>query len=219
MEEVKSANKELSTNRRKSITHIISGIILINGFNIFYSILDIGSGMFIYGNIFEAIELGNINGDENSHYIKVIYLVVMLLGYMQYSQGISRINKTLDTVGRNALIKVLCGVSISFVAVIFVTVFPMPLVVAILQLLAFAILTLGYLGFRKSDILNAKGKSGSSLLYSAAIILLAICVLDSIAVIGDFLMCYKTKSGIFIGEITAFILLLVGWVRIKKSLK
>lgn len=184
-------------DRVTALNYIIYGIIAYSVFGIIDSLSSV-IGM-----------ASAFSGEPSIGFSGIIFNILILGGYVLYFWGISNLSKTLDEKGNAAVKNIKYGLIIGIVALLVDIIPLLGIVVMILEIISIIFLVLGYKALKTSDSLDEQGKSGASLLFIAILILLICWVIDFIPVVGGIIES--------IGEVVAFILVLMGWLRIKKS--
>lgn len=156
-----------------------------------------------------SVAVGSAGGLGLAAILSIGVYAVMVLGLIVYILGLIKFGPTLDTIGQNAIKKVLLGLILTAGACLLSMIPLMGMIGGIVNLVAFIVTLIGFSELRKSDSLNGLGKEGAQKLYNAMILSLIAGICVFIPVLG--------WIAAFVLNIMYYVYLASGWGKIRKS--
>ena len=135
--------------------------------------------------------------------------IALLAGLVFYIIGLREFKTHLDSVGQEAIGKVLTGLYVMVAAAVMGMIPLIGLLSGLVSLIGFIIMLLGYGAFRKSTSLNEEGLAGAKKLYNAMIMALVAAIIVIIPLLGTIAS--------FVLYIIYYVFLITGWGAIRKS--
>ncbi len=189
---------------------IYNGVLLYSICNVLYAIFDpINSAINSVSSFSSAFGAPEVSGSGGLSIFCYILLAGVIVGYFLFLTGLSGFRPLLETEDAASIGKVRNGVILGLVATGVAFIPLMGWVSAILNIIAFILMLLGYSSLKNSATFPVKGKQGASKLFTAMILSLIGAVLGFIPLAGGFLE--------MVLDIIAFFMILSGWASIKNS--
>ena len=191
---------------------IFTGVLLYSVANVLYAIVNpIASVVNTASDVSSFVSTGDVSGGIGALDIFLyILLVGVLIGYYLFLKGLGDFRPLLELADANAINQVRNGVILGLLGTVAVFIpYAGWIIAAILNIIGFIFMLLGYSALKSSATFPMLGRNGAGRLFIAMILVLVGAILSIIPLIGGFIA--------MVLSIVAFFLTLSGWASIKNS--